>query len=184
MNLLLTWSEDISVLVMAFDDEVAQFWAVLERKRNNVQHGPFRIALGHSSILVLCQSFAELISYTYIPWLGCHLPVFLTTQDSVCSSNDLICRSAFVICKDASPILVLRKETQPGCVNDQGGDRVSQLRMIDNILDLLKAFRMVRQEAAWYEVAVSSGSVELCSQSERLEIFGCKIAADALFKFQ
>lgn len=61
---------------------------------------------------------------------------------------------------------------------------MSQLRMISDDLNFLEAIWMVRQEDAQQKVAVSGGGVELRSRPERLEIFGLKIAADALLELE
>jgi hypothetical protein len=57
------------MLTVVLDDEVAQFWAFLECKRNEVQHVSSRVALSRSVFLVLLPFFAELLSGMYITCL-------------------------------------------------------------------------------------------------------------------
>ena len=75
---------------------------------------------------------------------------------------------------------VLHQTTE---IDDQGGHLLAQLRVVDDVLDLLKAVRVIEKKDARQKIAGSGSSIVRRGKSKRLEISGREITADALLEF-
>lgn len=75
---------------------------------------------------------------------------------------------------------VLHQTTE---IDDQGGHLLAQLRVVDDVLDLLKAVRVIERKDARQKIAGSGSSIVRRGKSKRLEISGREITADALLEF-
>jgi len=75
---------------------------------------------------------------------------------------------------------VLHQTTE---IDDQGGHLLAQLRVVDDVLDLLKAVRVIEKKDARQKKAGSGSSIVRRGKSKRLEISGSQITADALLEF-
>lgn len=75
---------------------------------------------------------------------------------------------------------VLHQTTE---IDDQGGHLLAQLRVVDDVLDLLKAVRVIEKKDARQRTAGSGSSIVRRGESKRLEISGREITADALLEF-
>lgn len=75
---------------------------------------------------------------------------------------------------------VLHQTTE---IDDQGGHLLAQLRVVDDVLDLLKAVRVIEKKDARQKIAGSGSSIVRRGKSKRLEISGRGITADALLEF-
>ena len=80
-------------------------------------------------------------------------------------------------------MIVSRELLQTTDIDNQGGHLLAQLRVTDDVLDLLKAVRVIEKKDARQKIAGSGSSIVRRGKSKRLEISGREITADALLEF-
>jgi len=80
-------------------------------------------------------------------------------------------------------MIVSRKLLQTTDIDNQGGHLLAHLRVVDDVLDLLKAVWVIEKKDARQKIAGSGSSVVRRGESKRLEISGREITADALLEF-
>lgn len=80
-------------------------------------------------------------------------------------------------------MIVSRVLLQTTDIDNQGGHLLAQLRVIDDVPNLLKAVRVIEKKDARQKIAGSGSSIVRRGESKRLEIFGLEVTADALLEF-